>query len=313
MSFSWRDLLFLSFAAGFLSLLAGPGITAPGGAGRQSVAPSGAETRLASEWALAAESRVRLIAAATAVGREGTAKLGLQILLSPGWKTYWRSPGDAGLPPELDWTGSENLASAEVFWPAPRRFSEYGIETVGYEGEVVLPIVAKAAEAARALALRVRVDYLVCKEICVLREADLALDLPKGPGGPSGFVHLIERYASAVPGDGTAHGLSVERVETSLSAGAAVLRIVAKSALPLEAPDVFVEGEEPLWFGAPQVALSEGGMRAVLTLPVEGIPEGGLAGSPLVLTLIDGGAPWRHGSPSSKVRLRPPCPRRLFW
>src|SRR5215472_5185543 len=96
----------------------------------------------AADWAATKQSRLRLIAAVTGSAetggsRTGGGPLGLQFELAPGWKTYWRSQGDAGLPVTLDWTGSTNLAHAEIAWPAPRRFSLFGLDTFGYEEEVV--------------------------------------------------------------------------------------------------------------------------------------------------------------------------------
>ncbi len=93
----------------------------------------------------------RLIAAVEGMG-EGTGTLdrvplGLHLKMKPGWKTYWRSPGDAGLPPQLSWEGSGNLAGTDFRWPAPHRFTLFGIETFGYDGEVVFPITAKPAQA----------------------------------------------------------------------------------------------------------------------------------------------------------------------
>jgi len=66
--------------------------------------------------------------------------LGVRVVLGTGWKTYWKSPGDAGLPPEFDWTGSTNVQSVEVNWPLPHRTSILEIETVGYSGEVIFPV-----------------------------------------------------------------------------------------------------------------------------------------------------------------------------
>ena len=83
---------------------------------------------------------VRLIAAGATASE--SVELGLQFQMKPGWKIYWRSPGDAGFPPSLNWAGSENLASAEMAWPAPKRFSVLGLETLGYSDEVVFPISA---------------------------------------------------------------------------------------------------------------------------------------------------------------------------
>jgi len=77
----------------------------------------------ASPWFTTEQGRVRLVAAEPSVGAADTVWLGLQFELAPHWKVYWRSPGDAGYPPHLDWAGSENLAGAAVAWPAPERFT----------------------------------------------------------------------------------------------------------------------------------------------------------------------------------------------
>ncbi len=97
----------------------------------------------ASPWAKHEFARARLIAATAAVGTLPELRLGLEFQLNPGWKTYWRSPGEAGLPVQVDWSESENLADAAIAWPTPKRQVLLGIETMGYEGDLVLPVVAK--------------------------------------------------------------------------------------------------------------------------------------------------------------------------
>ena len=85
----------------------------------------------------------RLISVENGVApNSGTLSLGLDIQLAEGWKAYWRSPGEVGLPPDVSWDGSENLASAQMLWPAPERFTAFGIENFGYKDRVVLPIQA---------------------------------------------------------------------------------------------------------------------------------------------------------------------------
>src|SRR5262249_59326870 len=88
------------------------------------------------EWARTDQTAVRLVAAASAVGAADALSVGLQFTLKPGWKTYWRSPGDAGLPVTVDWAGSTNVASAVMAWPVPHRFFLNGLGTFRYEGEV---------------------------------------------------------------------------------------------------------------------------------------------------------------------------------
>lgn len=92
----------------------------------------------------------RLVAAVTGVGERESVPLGLYFRLAPGWKIYWRSPGDAGFPPRVDWTGSKNLENVETEWPAPKRFSIFGLETLGYTDEVVLPLTATLTRPGRA-------------------------------------------------------------------------------------------------------------------------------------------------------------------
>ena len=87
----------------------------------------------ASDWFVTDQGRVRLVAAAPSVGDGEAVQLGLDFRLAPHWKIYWRSPGDAGYPPRLDWARSTNLAGATMAWPAPQRFSVLGLDTVGYD------------------------------------------------------------------------------------------------------------------------------------------------------------------------------------
>ena len=217
-------------------------------------------------------------------GTLGRVPLGLHLKMKPGWKTYWRSPGDAGLPPQLSWEGSGNLAGTDFRWPAPHRFTLFGIETFGYDGEVVFPITAKPAQAGQPLDLKASVDLLVCSEICVPQHLDLTLDVPAGPAASSGGdANLIARFASYVPGDGTASGLGIESVRTS----GKDLEVVATGREPFVDPDVFVENAAGAVFGAPTVAYADGNRRITVTLPSTGqlVPLDGL---PVTLTLVDG-------------------------
>ncbi len=244
----------------------------------------------ASPWFDNDDSKVRLIAAAEAVGEADSVSLGLHFRLREGWKIYWRTAGDAGYPPSVEWAGSDNLAGAEFSWPAPQRFSILGFETLGYTDEVVLPIAAALERPGRALRLRGVVDYLACKEICIPHQADLALDLPAGAARPSPFAHLINRFAVSVPGDGASHGLALERAEVHGVGAQTVLRVEAASTIPFAAPDLYVEGPEELAFSPPDVRLEDGGTRAFLAVKVFGAEdlEGPLAGRRLTLTLVDG-------------------------
>ncbi len=244
----------------------------------------------ASPWAETEQTAVRLIAATEAVGTTETVPLGLEFRLEKDWKIYWRSPGDAGFSPRPDWSGSENLADAALSWPIPARFSVLGLETLGYEDAVVLPLAARLERPGQPLRLRASVDYLTCKEICIPYTAELALDLPDGEAQPSPFAHLINRFAVRVPGNGAAHGLSIQRVEVSGEGKTSALRVVASAVSPFSVPDVFFEGPPELTFERPQVSLEQAGHVAVATLGVHGLErlKQPLTQVPLTVTLADG-------------------------
>ncbi len=242
----------------------------------------------ASEWATTEQTKVRLVSATTSSGGAAV-PLGLQFVLAPGWKTYWRSPGDAGFPVSVDWSGSTNLAAAELSWPVPHRFTLFGLDTFGYEDEVVLPIAAKPADPAKPLGLRASVKYLVCEKVCIPYSAKLALDLPAGAAGPTDYTQLIDRYASRVPGDGSAHGLRLVSAEALGDDAHPRLSVGIESALPLDHPDLIVEGPDGLYFPAPKVTLDAARTHATLVVDVNRKPKApALAGTPIVLTVVDG-------------------------
>src|SRR5579885_3413607 len=245
----------------------------------------------ASPWFTTEQGEVRLIAAQGFVGEDAAIELGLEFRLKPHWKIYWRSPGDAGYPPRLDWSGSKNLAAAELAWPAPQRFSVLGLETVGYEGNVVLPIHARVAHTGEPLEARAALDYLTCSDICIPYQTTLALTLPAAapPQEMPGFGPLIARYAAQVPGDGRSSGLAL--AGAMLHPGTpGQLDITVRSDRPLGRADAFVEGADRVAFGAPVLRQGPGGDETLLRLTVSGPPAevAALAGRRLTITLVDG-------------------------
>jgi suppressor for copper-sensitivity B len=244
----------------------------------------------ASDWLDHEHAQLRLVAASDTVGEAEELRLGLHFKLQPGWKIYWRSPGDAGYPPMLDWHGSANLAEAEMQWPVPHRFSLFGLETFGYGEEVVLPIAARSERPGEAVALRAEVSYLVCSEICVPHEGKLALDLPAGPGTPARHAFLIDGAQALVPGLGAEAGLTLERAILTGSREAPVVEVVARSDIPFEVPDLLVEGPPGFVFAKPEVRLRDGGARAELKVPVSraSLAKGVFEGKRLMLTVTDG-------------------------
>jgi len=262
----------------------------------------------ASAWSELDFARVRLIAGAAATGTLERVPVGLEFRMEPGWKIYWRTPGDAGYPPRLDWTGSTNLADAAILWPAPDRFSLFGLETAGYGGEITLPILVAPQQAGGAVALNARVDFLTCKDICVPLEASLALDLPAGAAAPTRFAHQIDQFKARVPVAGDAGGIVLDHVETRGQGSARHLIIAARAEAPFTGLDAFIEGPPGLSYGKPKVSYRDDGRHARLSLPVYGPDATALARAALTVTLTDGSDAATRRAIEQRVTVAPPPP-----
>lgn len=215
----------------------------------------------------AAGETVRLIAATG--GDAGTPMLaGVEMKLAPGWHTYWRKPGDSGLAPRFDWSASENAAAVEMRWPAPRRFDAPGDTTFGYEGEVVWPVLVRAADPARPVTLRLTMSYGVCRDICVPGEAHLTLGRATAEDG-----ELIRRFLARVPVAAKADAVSVRLTGE-------VLHVTLKGAR--EVPDLIVEGPRGVWFDKPLPERTAGAV--VYAVPVEIDGGASLRGENVTLT-----------------------------
>ena len=241
-----------------------------------------------SPWADNEQARLRLITAQEGTGDGDSVAVGLHFQIQPGWKIYWRSPGDAGYPPSIDWGGSENLASAQMKWPVPHRFSLFGLETFGYSDQVVFPIVVRPARPGQGIRLHAAVDYLICKEICIPRQATLSLDMAPGPAAPSREAALIENFRMKVPGEGPAGGLSLEGVVLTGSVEDTVVEARGRAEAGFRNPDVLIEAPPGFSFAKPEIVLGDGGKTAVLRVAATATGGGVLEGKPLTVTLTNG-------------------------
>ena len=239
----------------------------------------------AAQFGAAAPAEARLLA-----GWEpapGTRVAALEIALDPGWKTYWRAPGEAGIPPLFDWSGSRNLSGVEIEWPAPEVFDSFGLATIGYGGRVVLPLVARAKDPSSPIRLALALDYGVCAEICVPARAELSLDLP--PGAPEeargaieaarGMRPLLAAEAGVASATCGLRGAGAER---------AVTAEIAFTTPPAEPPYVVLEGPSDVWIGAASAMLSGAVLRAEADA-VLADPDAWIARDALTLTLIGRG------------------------
>lgn len=242
-----------------------------------------------SDWAETPESSARLVTAVSATGTLAAVPAGIEIELQPGWKTYWRSPGDAGYPVTVDWQGSENLAAAGMRWPVPHRFSLFGLDTFGYSDRVVFPVTLVPERVGEAMRLAATVNFLICEEICIPYEADLTLDLPAGAADVAPEAQLIAQFETQVPGPAAEHGIEIVSVGVT-NDPQPVLSVLARSDFPFIAPDLLVEGSNDWRFPAPTVERRDGSREVQFTIVAEPLKADAppLDELPLLLTLVDG-------------------------
>ncbi|WP_445680585.1 protein-disulfide reductase DsbD family protein [Radicibacter daui] len=241
----------------------------------------------AGPWGSGPHTKARLVSAVTATGDLASLPLGLEVELDPGWKTYWRSPGDAGLPPGLTFKGPIRENGWQLSYPAPMRFSLFGLETFGYHDTVLFPLTVEPARPGAPLALSVDVNLLVCAEICIPVDLPLSIDLPAGPATPSADAQRLAIWRARVPGNGRMAGLAIN----SVAVGADALTVnLSSSDGTFRTPDVIVEAPSGWAFGPPERQLAADGRQATLRLPYTGRPDAGasLAGAALTLTVTDG-------------------------
>ena len=142
-----------------------PGLMAFAAIALAAAAPSqAAEEAWSSPWIEKEQLALRLVADRTGLDPDGTARLGLQVRLEPGWTFYWRDPGENGLAPLLDWSDSRNAAAIRVDWPSPLRKEVLGAQNYVYTDEVVLPVHVTAGDAGQPLQVALALDYGVCHE-----------------------------------------------------------------------------------------------------------------------------------------------------
>ena len=134
--------------------------------------------------------------------------LGLEFKLEPGWKIYWRQPGDSGMPPTLDYKNSINLKSIELKWPFPiKEYETENLLTNIYRGEVVIPLEVAVNDYKKPLNLKAKLNFQVCKDICIPFETNLFINIDSGKSNFTDYFHKIEKALSKVPVDHKTLGL----------------------------------------------------------------------------------------------------------
>jgi DsbC/DsbD-like thiol-disulfide interchange protein len=206
----------------------------------------------ASEWVEGHSSRARLISSGGMAG--------VELQLPEGWKTYWRFPGEAGgVPPSFDWSKSTNLDSAQVLYPAPKRFTDKAGDTIGYKGTVVFPVRLKPKDASKPIDVHLVFDYGVCKDICIPAEAELKLTVP--PGAEQTVAEELMDAVARLPAPPEARRETdpvLKRAVAELSGDKPRLLLETEFPGGAEHVDAFVEAPDGLYVPLPKKIADDG-------------------------------------------------------
>jgi len=236
----------------------------------------------ASPWQKDAHSQVRLLAGS----RSGAVLLGgVAFRLQPGWKTYWRTPGDSGVPPRFDFSKSENVEAVTVLWPAPQKFDDgAGGYSLGYHDQIVLPLRIVAKNVDKPVTLRAGIDYAVCEKICIPVQANAELSFNSVASTEDSALFAALDTVPKPANIGDPNPLTIRDVKRE-GKSEVLVDVVTPDTRNVS---LFVEGPTPDW-GLPVPKLVEKGPPGVkrFSFQLDGVPPGvNPDGAALKLTLV---------------------------
>ena len=197
---------------------------------------------LQSDWSNGIEAKVRIISPFTHNDNRSTIYLGLEYQLQDGWKTYWRSPGEGGFPQEINWSKSINVSNIEILWPTPSEFEILGIQSLGYQEEVIFPLKIFLQNIHEDTFLSFDINFLTCKDICIPGDAHLELILPAGIGQLTNHSFYLEKSLSLVPiRNKKIKGLEIIDIKGSKNNQHVFINIEAKSDSIFENPKIYLD------------------------------------------------------------------------
>jgi DsbC/DsbD-like thiol-disulfide interchange protein len=238
----------------------------------------------ASPWQRDGHSAVRLLAGS----RSGSVLLGgIAFQLQPGWKTYWRTPGDSGVPPRFDFSKSDNVEAVTVLWPAPTKFDDgAGGHSLGYHDAIVLPLRIVAKNPDKPVTLRADVSYAVCEKICIPVQAEAELPFTSVASTEDSALFAALDTVPKPANVGDPNPLTIRDVKRE-GKTTVLVDVVSPDTRGL---NLFVEGPTPDW-GLPVPKLLESSPPGVrrFAFELDGVPPGvSPEGAALKLTLVGG-------------------------
>src|ERR1700742_4006042 len=239
----------------------------------------------ASPWQKDGHSAVRLLAGS----RSGAVLLGgIAFQLEPGWKTYWRTPGDSGVPPRFDFFKSDKVEAVTILWPAPSKFDDgAGGHSLGYHDQVVLPLRIVPKSTDKPVTLRASINYAVCEKICIPVEADAELPFTSVASTEDNTLFASLDTVPKPASVGDPNPLTIRDVKRE---GKSTVLVDVVAPDDVKPRNLFVEGPTPDWgLPVPQpVEHSPPGVKR-FSFQLDGLPPGANPdGAALKFTLVGG-------------------------
>jgi DsbC/DsbD-like thiol-disulfide interchange protein len=278
----------MMIASAFFKRIAAPSFSLAFGA-MFSIACASAVAAIVSQspWVASTHSKVRLISGAVDLDSKPTLMAGVQLRMDEGWKTYWRIPGDSGVPPSFDWSGSKNLKHAQMLYPAPHRFADANGTAIGYDDEVVFPVKLTPEREGEPIELKLAFSYGLCMDLCIPNDVSVGLALAADAALHRGDAALLETFLARVPKPAAPGTVPrVEGVTANLDGPKPEILVDALFAPDATGTDLFIEaGETFVPVPMPLAPLADGKQRFAVTFatPAE---VAAIKGKPLTLTLV---------------------------
>lgn len=245
--------------------------------------PAAAEG-LVSPWVEGFNNKVRLLAGQASDAGKKSVFAGIEISMPPGWKTYWRSPGEAGgIPPEFDFSGSSNLADVRVLYPAPHRLIDKAGATAGYKDHVLFPVLLTAKDAAQPIILKLKAAYGVCKELCVPAEAELELPVPSDVAASDVIAAALPGVPRAAPVKDSDPAVSAWRVDQRGEKPFLVINVADPG---VSGGDAFAEAKDGIYLPLPKKVSESGGTTIYELDLTDGADIKDLKGKAVTITLV---------------------------
>lgn len=239
-------------------------------------------------WVMRDHVKAKLISGVAEIGTQTRFDAALQIRLSDGWHTYWKHPGDAGLPPRFDWSESRNIKNVAVLFPAPKRHKELDFYTFGYSDEVAFPLTVTLNEPGKMANLNLKLDIMICKEVCIPETLEVALSIPSGTHTLSPQQNLIDLAKQKLPANANTGRLKIDTVV----AGPDGLSLGVYGASGVQGLDVIAVLEGQVFSSPPQITADkdDGRHGFILTPWPDDIddPQQFITGKEVVFILTDG-------------------------